>query len=351
MGERQDEPVLSIWQAMQREWEVAQADGRKDQSGGRQPAHDNFGAAASDVSAEADIRMFNVPWITQEDWEEAPSDPGSVNPDGDFSPEERSHGGQRGQGGLQELAGRRLQRLAGWLALALVLVAGGYVAGALGSGLSMTPDNDVSGHAVGGVKKTGSHAFNADSQNQIIIDVHGDVKRPGVYTLPSGSRVGDAVRAAGGYRHAADQAVVNAAELLDDGEEVVIPDASKAGAHTIQRSSGIAGSSTQASNSSGAVAGGAASTEGGLSAGASNGTPAAAGGGSADVAKVDLNTADVATLETLPGVGPTRAADIVQYRQEHGPFASVDDLDNVPGIGPATLARLKPYLYVSADQG
>ncbi|WP_067930999.1 ComEA family DNA-binding protein [Alicyclobacillus kakegawensis] len=344
MGERQDEPVLSIWQAKQREWEAAEAGWHEGKSGGRHPAHEVSGAAGPKVSAEADMRIFDVPWITQEVWEDDTAAPGSVEPDGHVIPEQRSHGGQRVQGVLQGHAGRRLHRAAGWLAFTLVLLAVGYLAGALGSGLSMTPDNGVSGQAAGGAKKTGSHALNSDSGNQIIIDVHGDVKRPGVYTLPSGSRVGDAVRAAGGYRHAADQAVVNAAELLDDGEEVVIPDA-----HSHQGSSGIAGSSTQAANSPGAPASGAEPAAGEQPAGVSNKTSAAAGGGSADVAKVDLNTADVATLETLPGVGPARAADIVQYRQEHGPFASVDDLDSVPGIGPATLARLKPYLYVSAN--
>jgi len=128
----------------------------------------------------------------------------------------------------------------------------------------------------------------------LVVDVAGAVRRPGLYRLPQGSRVADAVARAGGPRANAEVALVNLAAPLADGEQVVVP----------QR---------------GAV-------------GAAAGSPNA---------PVDLNTASAEQLDALPGIGPATAAKIVQYRQAHGPFRSADDLDAVPGIGPSRIAQLK----------
>ncbi len=143
---------------------------------------------------------------------------------------------------------------------------------------------------------------------EIVVDVVGKVRRPGIAVLPAGSRVVDAVKAAGGMRPGVDPATVNMARLLADGEQIFI---------------GLPGAA--------ALPGVA--------------TPSAdASGGPAPGALVNLNTADQATLETLPGVGPVTAAAILEWRDEHGGFTSVDELLEVSGIGDATLAEIAPHV-------
>jgi competence protein ComEA len=147
--------------------------------------------------------------------------------------------------------------------------------------------------------------------DQIVVDVVGKVRRPGIAVLPIGSRVVDAVRAAGGMRPGVDPATVNLARPLSDGEQIVV------------------GLSTVPGVPAGPVA------------------PIAPGGGApVGAALVNLNTADQATLETLPGVGPVTAAAILEWRAEHGGFTAVDELLEVSGIGDATLAEIAPHVTV-----
>ena len=148
----------------------------------------------------------------------------------------------------------------------------------------------------------------------VLVDVHGDVQHPGVYRLPSDARIGDAVKAAGGYRNADDVNQVNSAAPVNDGQELVIP-----GPLDVQPSS---------QNSSG----------GGL---AQLGVQSAS-------KSINLNTADSATLETLPGIGPARAQAILSYRTAHGAFTDIQQLRNIPGIGEKTLAKISPYLEVAS---
>ena len=136
----------------------------------------------------------------------------------------------------------------------------------------------------------------------VVVDVVGSVRHGGVYRLPAGSRVRDALRAAGGARPGAHTASLNLAERLADGEQIVVPG----------RGVAIAASS---------AAGG----------------PAGAG---APAGIVHLNSATVEQLDGLDGIGPTLAARIVAWRQAHGGFRSTADLGNVPGIGPGRLAAL-----------
>lgn len=145
-----------------------------------------------------------------------------------------------------------------------------------------------------------------DQQGELVVDVVGKVRRPGIAVLPAGSRVVDAVRAAGGMRPGVDRASVNLARPLTDGEQVLV-----------------------------GVPGGAGEMPGPLPS-----TPETGG------ALVNLNTADQAALETLPGVGPVTAAAILQWRDEHGGFTSVDELLEVSGIGEATLAEIAPHVTV-----
>ena len=155
----------------------------------------------------------------------------------------------------------------------------------------------------------GEDASGAGASKEVSVTVHvvGAVRHPGVYLLPTGSRVVDAVEMAGGVLGNAVVAAVNMARPLADGEQVFIPD-----------------EDTQA-NGAGQVA----------SLG-SGGVGVAATGG-----LVDLNSADTTLLETLPGVGPSTAKKIVMDRETNGPFSSVDDLGRVSGIGPKKLEQLR----------
>lgn len=151
----------------------------------------------------------------------------------------------------------------------------------------------------------------------LLVHVVGEVARPGLVTLSDGARVADAVEAAGGVTRKGDLTAVNLARTVVDGEQLYVP---KPG----EPVPGGAAPGTTGSAASGAGAGGAAS--------------GAAGGGSGGT--VDINTADAVGLEALPGVGPSIAQAIIEWRETNGAFASVDELDDVPGIGPATLDEL-----------
>jgi competence protein ComEA len=156
----------------------------------------------------------------------------------------------------------------------------------------------------------------APAQGQVVVHVVGRVRHPGVVRLPQGSRVEQAVTAAGGARRDADLSGVNLARPLVDGEQVVVP-------------------------RPGQPAAPAAGTAGPVGASAT-----AAGSGAAGPAQqpVDVNTATLAELDTLPGVGPVLAQRILDWRAQNGKFTSVDELGEVSGIGDAVLARLRPLV-------
>jgi len=137
-----------------------------------------------------------------------------------------------------------------------------------------------------------------------VVHVAGAVRHPGVYSLPAGARVQDAVRRAGGARRGANVDAVNLAARVADGQQIVVPSRVAAAAAAV-------------------------------SADPAAGPPAA---------PVSLGSATLEQLETLDGVGPATAQKIVAYRTEHGGFRSVDDLANVPGIGPKKLAAIKPHV-------
>lgn len=149
----------------------------------------------------------------------------------------------------------------------------------------------------------------------VVVHVVGAVVRPGVYTLPAGSRVADAVRAAGGLTGTAAPEGVNLARILGDGEQLDIPTEEELAA-------GVA-----------APGGSAPSVKG------------AAGPGSAGTL-VNLNTAGESELDSLPGIGPSTASKIVQDREANGPFSSVEDLLRIPGIGPKKLDGLRDLVTV-----
>jgi competence protein ComEA len=153
----------------------------------------------------------------------------------------------------------------------------------------------------------------------LVVDVQGAVARPGVIHLPTGSRVGDAIAAAGGFgpRVAADRVgrELNLAALLRDGDQVVVPSRDDGGA---------------AAGSGG----------GGGSGGSSGASGAQAGSG-----PIDLNRATASELDALPGIGPVTANKIIAAREER-PFASVDDLRSRKVLGAATFDKIKDLVVV-----
>jgi len=140
----------------------------------------------------------------------------------------------------------------------------------------------------------------------VVVDVAGKVRRPGVTTLPAGSRVVDAIRQAGGARPGVDLTSLNLARVLVDGEQILVGSPA---------APGVAASAS-----------------------AEAGAAAAAG------PLVNLNTAALDQLETLPGVGPVTAQKFLDWRGAHGRFNAVDELLEVDGIGPKTLAQLAPHV-------
>jgi competence protein ComEA len=139
----------------------------------------------------------------------------------------------------------------------------------------------------------------ADSAPKLVVHVVGAVRRPGLYRLPDRSRIADAVTRAGGPTRRADLSAVNLAAPVADGVQVVVP----------ARTPPDKGGDSPASSS--------------------------------PQGPVHLNTARLEELDGLPGIGPVTAQKIIDYREQHGAFASLDDLDAIPGIGPARLEQLK----------
>ena len=178
------------------------------------------------------------------------------------------------------------------IAVALLLVGARAIRGEDGTGRSF---------AAGGGSQGGGQSFSISGQGgDVVVDVTGAVQRPGVYRMPTGSRVNDAVIRAGGPTPGAELEAVNLAARLADGQQVVVPERAPGG---------------------GSVAG-AVSEDGPIS----------------------LGTATVEQLEEIDGIGPVTAGDIVKFRDEHGGLSSVEQLDQVPGIGPATMEALRGRL-------
>ncbi len=187
---------------------------------------------------------------------------------------------------------RRRQLLLAAVALALLLLAARYLLPA-GTATPAAPLPPPPGPGTGA----------AGPSARVVVDVVGEVRRPGLYRLADGSRIADAVARAGGATRKAELAQVNLAAPLADGEQVVVP----------ARGSAAAAAPTAATG----------------------------GDGAAPSAPIQLSTATLEQLDSLPGVGPATAQKILDYRTKHGAFSSVDELDAVPGIGPKRLEQLR----------
>lgn len=202
--------------------------------------------------------------------------------------------------GRMALGGRELGLVALVGALGLCVVA---VVALRSSAAAATPTTKVSAVSLprpGRPSPSGSPLVTAvrpGTGKMVVVDVAGAVLHPRVVTLPSGSRVFEALKAAGGVKRGVDLTSLNLARVVMDGEQIV-------------------------------VGGGSAAI------------PARSGGSTV----VSLNHATVSDLDALPGVGPVTAKSIVAWRQQHGSFTRVDELQEIDGIGPKTFAKLKPLV-------
>jgi competence protein ComEA len=185
----------------------------------------------------------------------------------------------------------------GAIAVALLFIGARAIRGEGAAGTSYAA---ASGGTTSNSGGGGSGEFALSGQaGDLVVDVTGAVARPGVYRLPAGSRVDDAVRRAGGAEPGAALESVNLAARLADGQQVVVPKPGAGGAAT---------------------------------------------GASAEEGPISLGTATAGQLEEIDGIGPVTAEDIVKFRDQHGGLSSVDQLDQVPGIGPATMESLRSRL-------
>ena len=146
----------------------------------------------------------------------------------------------------------------------------------------------------------------------IAVHISGHVDSPGVYYLAPGSRVQDALLAAGGCTEQADADQINLAARLNDGQKLYIPAKGEA-----------------------------------LNAGNPGQTPLPNTSSEETPAIIDLNLASQQELESLPGIGPSKASDIIAYRQKNGRFVTIEEIQNVPGIGAALFEKIRPYIIVT----
>lgn len=167
---------------------------------------------------------------------------------------------------------------------------------------SVTPQGGAREVVASGTPTAGADAeiVSEGSGTPIFVHVLGQVAHPGLYELRDGDRVVDAISAAGGLTPTAEPASVNLARLLSDGEQLAVPAVGE--------------------------------------------VPDQAAPGVASDGRIDLNTADVSALDTLPRIGPAMAQRIVDWREANGPLSSVDDLLAVSGIGPKTVDALRPLV-------
>ena len=196
----------------------------------------------------------------------------------------------------------RARALAYLIAMVVVLVLGGRFAlgGGADSGRDATTANDAD------LASTTLEPASEPPERILLVHVAGAVHDPGLYRLPDGSRVADALARAGGAKPVAALALVNLAAPVADGQQVLVPRRGEEAPAAALPGAGI--------------------------------------GGAAPAQKVHLNSATLEELDTLPGVGLVTAQKILEYRTAHGAFQTVDELDAVSGIGPTRLAELKPLV-------
>lgn len=163
---------------------------------------------------------------------------------------------------------------------------------------------------------------NNSEDNKILIHISGCVKNNTVVSLPEGSRINDAIEAAGGLTNDADLTNINLAYILEDGEKIYIP---KKGEEVEEESYTSAVTSKTSAEQTGKSNTKSSSTK---------------------TSKININKATQTDLETIPGIGPSTALKIIDYREKNGKFNSIEDIKNVSGIGDAKYEKMKDYITV-----
>ena len=187
-------------------------------------------------------------------------------------------------------------------------IAFGVVCGFLGVGLLLLATNQPRGDPI--------RLSPPPTPAPIIVHVTGAVINPGVYSLPSGSRVKDAIEKSGGLLSDADTTLINLAMLIEDGEQVWVP-YQLDDVMDFDKPAVLGGEPTQGQQTR----------------------------------KININTASQIELESLSGIGPVIAKAVIQYRLENGPFKDIEEIQEVSGIGPVTFEKIKPIISVKGPPG
>ena len=191
-----------------------------------------------------------------------------------------------------------------------------------------TDQNRKAEPSAGSTDRTELSDASSEEAKTLVVHICGAVSAPGVYELPAGSRIIDAVEAGGGFLPEADEACCNLAEEIVDGCQIYIMTKSESCADgQTEKKAGIQTSPDSDMQT----------TDRNVR---SNSTPALENG------LVNLNTADVAALMTLPGIGESRAKAIISYREQHGAFAKIEDIMKISGIKQAAFSKIKDKITV-----
>lgn len=178
---------------------------------------------------------------------------------------------------------------------------------------------------------------NADSDGMVYVYICGAVTKEGVYSLPNGSRVQDALEKAGGYSEDAEKGYINLARVLIDGEKIYFPTMDEAGNLSVSEKIDNQKYTNQ-------------DVYGNINSGDSSGNPDGATDNDSDAfgdKRININTAGKEELMTLSGIGESKAEDIISYRERIGKFSSIEDIKNVSGIGDSTFERIKESIMVN----
>lgn len=228
--------------------------------------------------------------------------------------------GLSGRGGLRVVLG-------------VVLVACAFIVvglGALGAQRSesfvidkneQSASSSSSSEAIDGADEVSASEGDDEASAVVVVDVGGAVVNPQVVRLSAGARVDDAIQAAGGLAEDADTTSINRASKIEDGAKVYVPRVGE----TVSAATVTAGADAETTGTSGSAAASTGTASGGL---------------------VNINTATLEELDTLPGVGPSTAQAIIDDRTQNGPFSSIEDLMRVSGIGDKKFANMKSGITI-----
>jgi competence protein ComEA len=206
--------------------------------------------------------------------------------------------------------GRRVVLVIGVVVLVVGAVVGGWILSARPESVPVSASASTRGRMPTGAVASPSASSTVSVAAVSVVDVAGKVRRPGIYRLPAGARVDDAVRAAGGALPGVSLDSLNLASRVSDGQQIAVGIASAPG---LSSTTGIGSGS---------------------------------GSGVGGSAPVNLNSATLEQLQTLPGVGPVLAQHVLDWRAAHGSFRSVQQLNDVPGIGDVKFAALRQLVSV-----